>query len=156
MNFMLCQSFLNVDTLFKCFQPSQNSVREDDQLKLEIDKSRMNHPYALDKHHSRITHINSNLEFLNNVQRFKEVPGIFLHPKTKGRQLEEVLHPLVVPFYKNIAISTLNEKQMIKLHIVLNGTHLLITSLPIFDKNNKIIAVTLIETPYTSVQDALS
>jgi hypothetical protein len=96
------------------------------------------------------------LEFLNNISRFKEVPQIFLTAETKGKVIDDVMHPLAIPFYKHVVVLTMNEKQAIRLHIVLNEVHLLITSLPVFDKNNKIIAVTLLETPFTSVQEHLA
>jgi hypothetical protein len=149
---MLCQNLFNVESFFKCFQPSANSVNQDDGITLEIDKTRSYSHYAIDKRHTRISNLNQSLEFLNDISRFREIPPIFLTQNTRGREIDDVMHPLAIPFYKNIIISTMNEKQTIRLQIVLNGVHLLITSLPIFDKNNKLIAVTILETPFTNVQ----
>lgn len=151
---MLCQNLFNVEALFKCFQPSENSVNPEKEITLEIDKTRAYRPYAIDKRHTRMCNLNPSLEFLNDISRFKEIPPIFLTQNTRGREIDDVMHPLAIPFYKNIIISTMNEKQTIRLQIVLNGVHLLITSLPIFDNNNKLIAVTILETPFTNVQES--
>jgi hypothetical protein len=121
-----------------------------------IDRNTSIYPFALDKCHTRISIVGTNLVYLNNAPiRSTILPSIFKGQKTLGRHLDDVVHPQVSPFYKDLVISTLSEKAIIKLHIILNSDHILLTSMPIFDKNNKIIAITLLETPYTSVQDDL-
>lgn len=159
MNFMLCQSIFNIESLLKCFS---NGSREDinisdkHDLQLIIDRDTKKYNFALDKSQTRMIMTTLDLHMLNNVQRNTILPPLFKTLQTKGKKLDDVLHPQIVPFYKNVILSTLQEKTIIRLHVILNKVHILLSSIPVFDNNNAIVSITLLETPYTNIEQLFS
>lgn len=157
MQFMLCGNFLNLETLFKCLgtksSDASSSHRFDNSFSLVIDKRISTYPYALKLDHTRVSLVDMKTRFLNTPNKNTILPHIFTHKRTKGMFMHEAIHPDVAPFYKNLILSTLEEQSIIKLHIVLNDIHVLLTTYPILDNKKKIIGCTLLEIPYLDVAD---
>lgn len=159
MNFMLCQSIFNIESLLKCFSNGGGgdiNTSDKHDLQLIIDRDVKKYNFALDKSQTRMLMTTLDLHMLNNVQKNPVLPPLFKTLQTKGKKLDDVLHPQMVPFYKNVILSTLQEKTIIRLHIILNKVHILLSSVPVFDNNNTVVAITLLETPYTNIEQLFS
>jgi len=154
MNFMLCQNVFNLESLFQCFGGGKEQNEKKKDFTLVIDRKIASYPYSLDKLNARVSLIDLDLKYINDAQTGKVLPPIFLKKHTKGESISTVIHPSVLPFYKNLLISTFNERSTIKLHIILNNIHILISTIPVYDHQNKLIAVTLFETPYNDVEES--
>jgi hypothetical protein len=156
---MLCGNFLNLDSLFQCFY-SRNKEKDTPigKFSLVIDKRIGTYQYALSQDNTRVSLVDNKINYLNtpNINTNVLLPAIFITKQIKGRSLQDVIHPDVAPFYKNLILSTFQERSIVKLHIVLNNIHILLTTYPILDNKKKIIGCTLLETPFLDIADSTS
>jgi hypothetical protein len=153
MSFQLCGNILGIESLFSCIINTQKQETEKNSniFSLVIDKRISSYPFNIEENESRISIVDKNLKYLNTPKMLSSLPAIFLSKNIKGKQLMDVLHPEVAPFYRNLLLSSFQEKSIIKLHIILNSKHILLTTYPLIDNRNKIIAYTLVELPFTDV-----
>lgn len=158
MNCILCniESLCSVDSLFNCFQNSHSfadiNTSDKHDLQLIIDRDVKKYNFALDKSNTRMIMTTLDLYLINNIHKNPKLPPLFKTLNTKGKKLDDVLHPQMVPFYRNVILSTIQEKTVVRLHIILNKIHILLSCIPVFDNNNTIVAITLLETPYTNIE----
>jgi hypothetical protein len=152
---MLCGNFLNLESLFQCFY---NKNKENDTItgkfSLVIDKRISTYPYALKQESTRVSMVDKKTKYLNIPNSNQSLPAIFVTKQIKGKLLKDVIHPDVAPFYKNLILSTFQERNIVKLHIVLNNIHILLTTYPVLDNKKKIIGCTLLETPFLDIADS--
>lgn len=153
MNISLCTNFLSFESLFSCFFQSskEKSTHGVKIFRLTIDRRVSTYHFDLDTDHTRVSILDVATKYLNNPNLGTRLPGIFRTPHIRNRTLVEVMHQDIAAFYKNIILATIQDRTTVKLHIVLNDVHILITSYPIFDNKKKIIGCTLLEIPYMSV-----
>ena len=155
MNFQLCGSFISVESLFKCFSPESregNSTNPSSNFSLVIDRNIKEYPSDLLFPQSRISVVDTEFRFLNTPNFNTCLPKIFLTQSVKNELFTDVVHPEVAKFYKNLIASAIAERDIVKLHIVLNTDHVLLTVYPLFDNmHKKIIGCTLIESPFLKV-----
>lgn len=150
MNFMLCQNLINLESLFKCFYSNDDNLSSS-HFKLIIDRKITNCPLSLDQNNTRMSLINTDLIYINNAVTGDILPPIFTKKKTKGFSVDTVIHHELVQFYKTLLVSTFSEKMPIQVHLILNDVHILLSTIPNFDNKNKVIAATLIETPFLDI-----
>lgn len=156
MNFQLCQNFVSVDKLVECFTGTSNlendmDVRKSLNFSLVIDKRISSYPYSLVSEDARISLVDLNIKYLNTPNLNTSLPAIFTTRKIKGRFLVDVIHPTVSSFYKNLMVSTFQERSVVRLHIILNNVHILLTTYPFFDNKNKVKGCTLVEIPFSNI-----
>jgi hypothetical protein len=148
---------MSFDSLFQCFYNKKNDLpkRNMGEFTLVIDKRISNYPYALKQEYTRISLLDIHTKYLNSPETIASaLPPVFIKKRIKGNFMSDVIHPDVAPFYKNLVLSTIQESNVVKLHIVLNDVHILLTAYPILDNKRKIIGCTLLETPYLNVMES--
>jgi hypothetical protein len=155
MQFMLCGNFMNLESLFQCFysKPKEQISKRNGQFSLVIDKRLSTYPYALKQDNTRVSIVDNKTNYLNTPTFETILPPIFVRKNIKGELLEDVIHSDVAPFYKNLILSTFQERCIVKLHIILNDVHILLTAYPIYDNKKKVICCTLTETPFLDVTE---
>jgi hypothetical protein len=156
MNIQLCGSLFNLDvnSLCGCFGESKTGQEQTvNAFTLVIDKRISNYPFVLDTENNRVSILDATMRFLNNPNFDTKLPPIFTTRTIVGKPLSEVIHEDIAPFYQNFVSSTFQEKTNLKLHVILNGTHILLTTYPYFDNKSKMIGCTLTEIPFLKVPD---
>jgi hypothetical protein len=154
MNFAICNSFCSTDALFQCFfSNNKNNVVETQKFTLIVDKRLSTYPFDLYLERARVTVIDTNYEYLCNYNITKTLPPLFICKNIKGKRIEDAIHEDVVTFYKNIVKTTYEKNKAISLHVILNGKHILLITHPMYDNRNKIMACTLIEIPYSNIEN---
>ena len=154
MNIQLCGSLINVDTLFKCIGNKTNDADKRNVFSLVIDKRIKDYTFDIKFNDSRVSMLDYQLRYLNMPNLCTSLPAIFITKNVRGKLMVDVIHPDVASFYKNLISSCIQERSVVKLHIIMNRVHILLTTYPIFDNKNKIIiGCTLMETPFSEVSN---
>jgi hypothetical protein len=153
MNISLCTNFISFDSLFSCFydkaaKPTKYSD-EGSIYTLSLDKRITSYEYELDTDQTRTSIFDMACIYINNPVLSTSLPHIFKTTNIKGCHLMQVIHEEIAPFYNSIVMTTTKDKAEMKIHIVLNSMHILITCYPIYDNKNKVIGCTLLEIPFT-------
>lgn len=146
-----------VDSLCKCVftqsDPDSNPNKTN-VFKLVIDRRIKDYPYLLDIANSRFSIIDTQLNYINTPDLTKsKLPPIFTTNQIQGKSLMDVLHPEVSVFYKDLLISCFQDKAIVKLHVVLNNAHILLTAYPVTDNRNTVMAGTIVETAFLDVMN---
>ena len=153
-----CSFFkLAIDSLCQCvfMMPDSTTKRENANIfKLVIDRRIKDYPYVLDIGSSRFSIVDVHMKYVNTPNLTKsKLPPIFTTSNTKGKNLVDVIHPEVSAFYKDLLISCFQDKSIVKLHVVLNNVHILLTAYPVTDNRNNVIAGTIVETAFLDVMN---